>query len=199
MRADHKRLPPFSRLHACNILTCDLSSCLEFASLQDAGRRSNSPDKLYNSSVGFSPTSTATLSASAAAKGKGRESSASTLAVDLSGASHNELLRNLMSTKENALTHRSATDAPVDIVVTATSGHQVANYGPGRSRVDNYFAERNRKLKEQAAAKVDDVFRGVLVWCDGLVSVGDGPGATSDLEIKRLVNLHGGAVACVVI
>ena len=95
------------------------------------------------------------------------------------------------------MTTRSLAAAPIDIVVTATTGHQVANYGPGRNRVDNYFAERNRKLKGQAAAKVDDIFRGVTVWFDGLVSDGSGPGALSDLELKRLVNLHGGAVACV--
>lgn len=104
-------------------------------------------------------------------------------------------------------------------MVSCSSGHQVANYGPGRNKVDNYFSDRNRKLKEQAAPKVrsghadllifgrleeltvrlvflaqtNDLFRGVTVWIDGLVS----SAGMSNLELTRLVSTKGGSISCV--
>lgn len=103
-------------------------------------------------------------------------------------------------------------------MVSCSSGHQVANYGPGRNKVDNYFSDRNRKLKEQVAPKVrsgladlltgrlekltvrlvflaqtNDLFRGVTVWIDGLVS----SAGMSNLELTRLVSINGGSISCV--
>ncbi|KAL7415225.1 hypothetical protein BDY24DRAFT_413381 [Mrakia frigida] len=89
----------------------------------------------------------------------------------------------------NPITSRTGQNA-IDVIVSASTGHQARSYGPNSRTAAEYFQVRQEKLKEQAAGKKDEIFKGVRVWLDGWLGVG-----VTNLEIKSLVNSHGGTVS----
>lgn len=102
------------------------------------------------------------------------------------------------------------------MVVSASTGHQVASYGPGRDWERDYNSIRLEKLQKQGEGKVcvqtgwphlcarslrrltfplstdqvDDFLKSVRAYI-GSNPVGT---TTTDLELKRLIKLHGGSV-----
>jgi hypothetical protein len=77
-----------------------------------------------------------------------------------------------------------------DHVVSAATGHQ---RGEG-SRRKGYYEHRNTKLADQMAVCKESepkVLNGVRLYINGYLS------DTTDIEMKRIVMLAGGHIACV--
>ena len=80
-----------------------------------------------------------------------------------------------------------------DHISSMTSGHQRHDGPSRRSESSSYLEHRNKKLKDQAEEqsnhdKVSNIFKGTRIYIGGYLA------NTTDIEMKRILNLAGARV-----